>query len=286
MSMIATINTTIRTLLALAVVGGLGMVGWFGYSAYRESDLEAERREAELAEARETLESQAALLEQNKLEIAQRDERIGEQGRQIAAQTEQIGALEDEVEQQKVEIDRLDTAVRLLKVDYRLARISVVDQWTDPLTEGLVSKIEFVEIDERGNAIDDPRTFEIRGDVVYVDHWVVKFDDEYVEQADQLRSASLVLFRRIFGEFQEPMQGFALDETGERPRAYAGGTVPSDFEEQIWGDFWAIANDPARAAELGIRAAHGEAVSMKLQEGRTYRLMLRASDGISIVPEE
>jgi hypothetical protein len=60
----------------------------------------------------------------------------------------------------------------------------------------------------------------------------------------------------------------------------------SDFEQRIWSDFWSIANDPQRAAGLGIRAAHGEAVSMKVATGRSYRLELRASGGLSIVPAE
>jgi len=55
--------------------------------------------------------------------------------------------------------------------------------------------------------------------------------------------------------------------------------------DKIWNDFWVIANDPKEAEQMGIRAAHGQAVSIKVQAGKSYRLMLRASDGLSIVPE-
>jgi hypothetical protein len=174
--------------------------------------------------------------------------------------------------------------MRLLKVDHRLAQLTVLDQQRDPASDRVISRVRFVEVDDRGEPIDEAREFDVEGDVVYIDHWVVKFDDRYVEQADALRSASLVLFRRLFGEYQEPRDGFSLDRTGARPTAYAGGTAPTDFEEQIWDDFWMIANDPSRAASLGIRAAHGEAISMKVEPGREYRLMLRDSDGLSIVP--
>jgi hypothetical protein len=59
----------------------------------------------------------------------------------------------------------------------------------------------------------------------------------------------------------------------------------SDFEKKIWDEFWTIANDEAKANEMGIRAAHGEAPSMKLQKGKSYKVLLRASDGLSITPD-
>ena len=94
---------------------------------------------------------------------------------------------------------------------------------------------------------------------------MVKFDDKYVEQADIDRSTSLVLFRRIFGEAQKPMDGYPLDNIGARPKAYGQGEELSPFEEKIWTDFWGIANDEKKARELGIRAAHGEAPSIKVK---------------------
>lgn len=58
----------------------------------------------------------------------------------------------------------------------------------------------------------------------------------------------------------------------------------SDFEREIWGDFWTIANDAERAEELGIRAAHGEVVYNKVQPGKRYKLELRSSGGLSMNP--
>jgi hypothetical protein len=46
-----------------------------------------------------------------------------------------------------------------------------------------------------------------------------------------------------------------------------------------------IANDPERAEQMGIRAAHGLALSMKVQKGKSYTVQLRASDGLSLVPD-
>ena len=55
----------------------------------------------------------------------------------------------------------------------------------------------------------------------------------------------------------------------------------SEFEEKIWKDFWTIANDSTKSKELGIRANHGQAVYVKAEEGKTYQIELRASDGLS-----
>jgi hypothetical protein len=166
-----------------------------------------------------------------------------------------------------------------------VARLTVLDQTRDEEADELHSVIEFVELGPHGEPLGPGKQFRIRGDIVFIDNWVVKFEDSYIEEAALDRSTSLVMFRRIFGEFQEPRHGFLIDDEGRRPLAYGRGGTMSELEEKIWGDFWTIANDPQMAAELGIRAAHGEALSIRLQKGKAYRIMLRASDGLSIVPE-
>jgi hypothetical protein len=117
--------------------------------------------------------------------------------------------------------------------------------------------------------------------VVYVDSWVAKFADDYVEMGDPLRSTSICLFRRLFGEAQNPSDGFVLDPVGSRPTAYRNGGKMSDLEREIWSKFWEYANDPALAEEVGIRAIHGEAPYTKLVPGKRYKVNLRSSDGLS-----
>ena len=119
---------------------------------------------------------------------------------------------------------------------------------------------------------------------MYVDNWIVKFEDAYVEQADIERGTSLVLFRRIFSEKQQPSEGVSLDEVGMRPQAYGRGGVLTDFERKLWGEFWEFANNSKKAAEMGIRAANGEAISIQVREGMSYQLKLRSSGGLSFQP--
>ena len=60
----------------------------------------------------------------------------------------------------------------------------------------------------------------------------------------------------------------------------------SPLEHDLWANFWDYANDPAKAKQAGVRAAHGEAPSIRVQAGKRYRVELRASAGLSIIPEE
>jgi multidrug efflux pump subunit AcrA (membrane-fusion protein) len=288
---VTTINTTIRTLLATVLLGGVGFAGWLAYDAFHQGDAELKAKQQQLATARTQLESLQSQLQEKEGVISTKVKDIqrltaglAQRDSQIQQMDGQIDKLGQQVEASRQRIDQLETSMHLLKVDHRVAQLTVVDQTTDPESERVRSTIEFVEVNDDGAPIADPRTFEIEGDLVYVDFWIVKFDEKYVEQADVHRSTSICLFRRIFGEYQEPREGYVLDQVGSRPHAYARGGKPTEFETSIWNDFWNIANDPEKAREKGIRAAHGEAVATRLRKGKKYRVELRASGGLSIAP--
>ena len=202
----------------------------------------------------------------------------------VGCQIQQVHDLEVDVAEKQTRINRLETSLQLLKVNQRLARLEVIRQTKDEASGAMKTTVRFVELSPNGDSISDPREFELHGDVIYVDNWIVKFDDKFIESADIERGTSLCLFRRIFGENQSPIDGFSLDEVGMRPQAYARGGGMSEFEKAIWKDFWEFANDPRRAADMGIRAANGEAVSVKVREGMKYSLELRSSGGMSISP--
>jgi hypothetical protein len=254
----------LRTALGFAIIGGVSAMSWLGYSAYNNSQTQAQRAAEDLASARSTLDATRKDLRQARTEI------------------DELGV---EIKEQAVEIDRLATSLRLIKVDHRVARLNVLDQTVDEETGEITSKIQFVEIDDRGQAIGTPQQFELQGSIVYIDGWIVKFDDKYIEEADIERGSSLVLFRRLFGEYQQPNEGFVLDEAGKTPMAYVQSGKASELQTKIWRDFWSIANDSKKARELGIRAAHGDAPSIKMRKGMSYKIELRASDGLSITPD-
>ncbi len=259
---IQALNSFMGMILALVIVAILVVGGWFGFKNYHaekfalEADLAAKQQEVDQL-AEDLLSSQA-----------------------------EIGRLEKDVEQKRQEIQRLATALKFMKVDQRLARITVLSQTGSAKTEDLSTRFSFVDVDREGKPLGEPRVFNIEGDLAYIDTWVIKFGDEYVEQGDSLRATSICLFRRVFGEKQLPADGFLLDEEGSQPTIYRTGGKMSDFEQELWSRFWDFANDSELAAEKGVRAAHGEAPSIQLRPGKSYRIELRASGGMSVVPED
>jgi hypothetical protein len=267
------VNSTLRTVLMTVLVGGAGYFGYVAYDLYNQP-------QKKLADKQIELEKTAAQLKAA--------------SESLAARNQEIAELNIDLDEKTKQVDRLQVAMQLLKVTRRVARLTVLDQRelavTNPEETGpaepeagelpetkLTTRVEFVETNEEGQPIGQAKQFDIVGDMVYVDYLRVSFDDKYVEEADLDRGTAICLFQRIFGEHQEPVDGFTLDDVGTRPTAYARGSEMSDFEREIWSDFWTFAHDPEKAAELGIRAVHGAAVSMRVQSGKTYELDLRST---------
>jgi outer membrane murein-binding lipoprotein Lpp len=271
MENVSTVNSFLRTLLAMVVIGALGFGGWFGYTTFNAKEIEARTKAKELAEANDKLLRVQHDLDAAAADIAVKSARIEEQATEIKTLNEQV--------------DKLETSLTLLKVDHRVAKLSVIDQTKDEATGKLTTLVEFVEVNSDGQPIDTPREFRIPGDTVFVDAWVVEFEDKYVEQADLERGTSLILFKRLFGNDQKPDDGYPLDEHGAAPKAYARGGKMSDFEKSIFDDFWSIANDKEKATEKGIKANYGNADYVKVQKGKTYKVELRASSGPKITVE-
>ncbi len=267
MENVSTLNSFVRTVLAVVVLGGVGGGSWYAYYKYNAKEFEAQDKAAKLAEANQ------------KLEDAQAD---------IASKVKLIQEKDTRISTLNKDIEKLRTRMALLKVDHRLARLTVTNQEQRGEKGDLWTMLDFVELNDEGvpYTTDPARSFEIKGDLVYIDSWVVKFDDKYIEERDLDRGTSLCIFNRIYGERQQPIEGFPLDRRNTRPTGYARGGQETEFERKIWDDFWAIANDPAKAKEMGIRAASGEAPNMRVQKGKSYRVTLRASGGLSITPEE
>jgi len=270
------VNNLTGTIVSLAVLAVIGAGGWYAYQTYFGEKLRAQK-------ALEERETKIAGLTRD---LAARSHEIDRLGDALTETHEQIDRLELDLEAKQREIERLDMAVRLLKVDHRVAQIDVLGQEGSAEAGDLVTHFSFVEIDDRGKPLEEPRVFQVEGDFIFVDSWVAKFTDEFVEMGDPLRSTSICLFRRLFGETQRPSEGFALDSVGSRPAAYRKGGKTSELEREIWGKFWEYANDPVKAEKVGVRAAHGEAPYIKLLPGKRYKVVLRASGGLSLIPED
>jgi hypothetical protein len=207
---------------------------------------------------------------------------VREHEQALAQRDEHIATLEQDIEEAGDLIAELQLALQFVKVDHRLATLEVLSQERqadDP--NGWWTVVRFQEIDAAGLPMGKSQTFELEGRYAYVDALVIKFDDSYVERGDVWRGTSICLFRRLFGEHQEPGQGFPLDTSGKRPTPYASDR-DEGAERDLWARFWDYANDPDLAAQAGVRAVHGEAPYVQLRPGGRYLIELRANGGLSI----
>jgi hypothetical protein len=255
-----------RSLMAVACLGLVLIAGW--WTLFLRAKLS---------------EHEAALAERD-AQLREKDGTIGELRTENAAQAERVHALGLEVEAQARRIRSLEAALRLLKVDHRLARIEILSQ--DAAPDGAVTtRLRFTELDGEGAALDPGREADVHGRRVYVESLVIKFGDDYVEGGDFLRGTSICLFTRVFGEEQKPNDGAPLEVAGRRPRVYAGDEAPDPFYDDLWERFWEYANDPEAAKARGVRAIHGEAPFLEVAPGKRYLLELRASGGLSFRAE-
>jgi hypothetical protein len=191
-----------------------------------------------------------------------------------------LAAKDRQIEEQKRVIGELGE-----KLDRAWASDLVADLRVDGV-EGGALKLTFIQYQPGTEKPIFRKDFTLPGEEVYVDALVVSFDRALVEGGDGLRGKSLLLFRRAFGDKQQPVEGVPLTAAaaGDVPAIYSVDPNPSDFEKQIWADFWQLANDPTKAKERGVRVAQGEAPHVKAAAGQVYKLTLRASAGLEMTP--
>jgi len=254
---VKTANSALRTLLLTVLVIGAGFAGWQGYSLYNEPQKKLAEKEAELETVRQDLHDRK----------------------------QQVETLTTDLQAKIKQLEKIETSLRLLKLRHRIARLRVLDQQPIADTNRVMTTIEFFEVNSEGVPIDEQRKkFEIEGDRIYVECLVAKFEDKYIETADLDRATAICLFQRIFGEYQQPQDGFPLDQAGSSPTSYERGGKMSEFEKRIWKDFWEFAGDREKAAEIGIRAAHADAPSTRVKKGVTYQLELRSTGEFTLLP--
>ena len=266
MNNLKTLNSAARTTMVFAIAGALSYGGWLGYENYIKPGVQAKQAMADL----EAMHTKYQLQE----ELLQKSEKALEQ-------TQVALTLSEETNQ------RLETSLKLMKVDRRIANVTVMEKGNDDDGTPFMD-VSFTEINEQNEPIGSPRIYTIKGEKLYIDGWIVSFEDKYIENADELRSASLYVFKSIYGDAEMPKDGQRLDfETQDQlaPGIYAD-TVKREFEQKIWGDFWKVSNDRGLQAEMGIRASHGLAGYVRPEEGKTYQVSIRSSGSMTLTPIE
>jgi len=191
-----------------------------------------------------------------------------------------------QMEARLAELDKenshLKTYLKLLEHTERRAQLEVIAQGKDASGE-TVNRLRFTELDPQGGVVGAQRTMELKGDEVYIDTLVIKFEDHFVEQGDPLKGKALLLFRRLFTNRIKPDDGYILDKNGVPPELYAARSAPNPFERELWSRFWEVANNEQLAKQAGVKAMHGQAVYGKLIPNVVYNLLMR-STGEVIIP--
>ncbi len=192
---------------------------------------------------------------------------------------------EQQLEQSLIEAARrqqaLENMIDRLTRSRRLAQIVVTEQKTGPAGLPTETSLLMVELGPDEKPVGR-HCFTIPGHVAFFDGLVVKFDHEAVATAHPMRGQTVVLLRRVYSEMLAPADGFPIDVAGEVPAGYSGPERPADFEKKLWERFWDLCNDPALAAEYGVRVAQGEAVYKPLKPGVLYELSVEANGGLNL----
>lgn len=203
---------------------------------------------------------------------------------ELSRHEREVAELRVELEQKEARIRELAAALRLLKVDHRVARLEVLDCAPDAAGAARM-RVRFTELTPEGAPLAPSVECTLAGTRVYVEALVIKFEDGYVERGEALRGTSVCLFQRLFGDEQKPVDGTPLDAAGQLPLAYGSEEGPDPFFTDLWRRFWDYAHDRTAAAAAGVRVMHGEAPFVEARAGHSYRVELRASGGLSLAAE-
>lgn len=184
------------------------------------------------------------------------------------------------------QVETLKRVVERLSSERRIAEAVLVDQQVDPATGRLASTVRFAEYGRDGRRLPE-RHFRVFGDEIYFDALVIKFQDHYVAAGDALRGKSIYLFRRVFGNQQAPEDGILIDDSQPStaiPNVYRLDAHPTDYERDLWNNFWYYASNRKEAEQRGVRVLMGEAVYQKMVLNQLYHLRIEADGGINFLP--
>lgn len=171
----------------------------------------------------------------------------------------------------------LTKVVERLGNDKRVADVLVTDQKAvDGVTQ---TTLLFVETARDATTLP-PRTITVRGKMIHVSAQVIRFEKQFVEEGDPLRGHSIAMFTGIYGDQQKPTEAVAIDEPGTIPAVYRGEM--SDYEKELWKDFWKLFQDPQYRKLKGVETTFGQDVWGPLEPGKLYTVTLAANAGLSL----
>ena len=191
--------------------------------------------------------------------------------------TRQIEKLQDENRQ-------LEQVVTRLSTEKRVADILVSRQVRNPQNQ-LETTLLFVEYDKQNSPLP-AKSFTLVGDYVHIDAKVISFDHGLVRENDPLRGHSIALFTKIYGENERPIDGQMIDPPGKIPDIYRDADPRiSEFELELWKDFWKLYEDENYRKEKGVLSSDGHGLWGIFKPDHLYTITILPDGKLTLTSE-
>lgn len=171
--------------------------------------------------------------------------------------------------------------VERLSAETRVAEVLVTKSELNEQTGKILTTIKFLEHDAKGKPLA-PKYFTFQGNIIQFQSLVIRFEDRFVRAGDKLRGKSAYLFMKAFVLDGEKTQEFEITKPEEIPAGYKVSEARSEFETELWRDFWKYALDPKKREHAGIKNAQIEAPGSMFLPGSIYTLHIEHDGGLRI----
>lgn len=182
----------------------------------------------------------------------------------------------------------LRQVVERLSADSLVAEVLVTKSEYDEVSKKVLTTIKFLEYGPDAKPLE-PRYFSFRGNLIQFQALVVRFQDALIKSGNRLKGKSAFIFLKAFVLDGKETQVFDITSHDEIPRGYKIQGVASDFELDLWKEFWSYALNPAKRESTGIKNAQIEAPGALFLPGSIYTLRIEHDGGLRIdaraVPE-
>lgn len=182
----------------------------------------------------------------------------------------------------------LKKVVERLSADSRVAEVLVTKSEFDEVSKKIKTTIKFLEFGAQGQPLT-PKYFTFQGNIIQFQALVVRFEDRFVKAGDRLKGKSAYLFTKAFVLDGKNTQAFTITEYESIPEGYKIPGIQSEYEAQLWKEFWTYAMDSKKSAQAGIKNVQLEAPGSLFVPGTIYTLYIEHDGGLRIdakpVPE-
>jgi hypothetical protein len=175
----------------------------------------------------------------------------------------------------------LKQIVERLSADSRAAQVLVTKSELNEKSGKILTTIKFLEYDAQGKTLP-AKYFTFQGNVIQFQSLVIRFEDKFVRRADKLRGKSAYFFMKAFVLDGAKTQEFEITKTQEIPAGYKVPNIRSEFETELWRDFWKYALDLKARERAGIKNAQLEAPGSMFLPGSIYTLHIEHDGGFRI----